>query len=85
MQEFGYNMFQAMSYVKSKRNVIYPNPGFQRQLMDFEKKLISGRRANLDIMNSMPGQSKASGAYSSNTQVIKNRASTAASRVTTRK
>ena len=40
MQEYGYNMFQALSYVKSKRSVVYPNPGFQRQLLDYEKKLI---------------------------------------------
>ena len=33
-----------MGYVKSKRSVIYPNPGFQRQLLDFEKKLMDNRR-----------------------------------------
>jgi hypothetical protein len=43
MQEKNWSLFQAMGYVKSKRSVIYPNPGFQRQLLDFEKKLINSR------------------------------------------
>ena len=85
MQEFGYNLFQAMSFVKSKRSVVYPNPGFQRQLVDYEKKLLSNKRANLDIINSMPGGSRLSNAYTSNSTAIRNRASTAASRITTRK
>lgn len=30
MAEHHMNMFQAMSLVKSRRSVIFPNPGFQR-------------------------------------------------------
>ena len=55
MQEYGYNMFQALSYVKSKRSVVYPNPGFQRQLLDYEKKLIQQKKTNLEIIASIPG------------------------------
>jgi len=39
MHEKNWSLFQAMGYVKSKRSVIYPNPGFQRQLLDYEKKM----------------------------------------------
>lgn len=28
MQQYQMSMFEAMSYVKSKRSVIFPNPGF---------------------------------------------------------
>jgi protein-tyrosine phosphatase len=28
MQQYSMSMFDAMSFVKSKRSVIYPNPGF---------------------------------------------------------
>ena len=85
MQEYGYNMFQALSYVKTKRSVVYPNPGFQRQLLDYEKKLIQQKKTNLEIIASIPGQSKMSQAYSSNGTAIRNRASTTASRVTMQK
>jgi hypothetical protein len=39
MQEHGMGMFDAMSYVRRRRPIIFPNPGFQRQLLDFEKHL----------------------------------------------
>ena len=79
-------MFQAMSFVKGKRSVVYPNPGFQRQLMDYEKKLISSRKAHLDILNTMPGQSKLSGVYTSNSTALKSRASTTtATRIVTKR
>jgi len=39
MSQFNMSMFDAMAFVKSKRSVIYPNPGFQRQLLDYEKKI----------------------------------------------
>jgi hypothetical protein len=32
-------MFEAMSYVRKRRSIIFPNIGFQRQLMDFERLL----------------------------------------------
>lgn len=42
-----------MGFVKSKRSVIFPNPGFQRQLLDFEKKLINNRKNTKQIADSM--------------------------------
>lgn len=39
MQEHSMNMFYALTLVKQRRPVVFPNPGFQRQLLDFEKKL----------------------------------------------
>lgn len=30
MQQYNMGMFEAMAYVKSKRSVVFPNPGFQR-------------------------------------------------------
>ena len=30
MEEHDLNMFQSLSMLKSKRSVIFPNPGFQR-------------------------------------------------------
>lgn len=42
-----------MGHVKARRSVIYPNPGFQRQLLDFEKKLINSRRGTVMLADSM--------------------------------
>jgi hypothetical protein len=42
-----------MGHVKSRRSVIYPNPGFQRQLLDFEKKLINSRRGTVMLAESL--------------------------------
>ena len=39
MQEFGKSMFDAMSFVRRKRPIIFPNPGFQKQLLQFEKTI----------------------------------------------
>jgi len=33
-----------MSVLKEKRSVIFPNPGFQRQLLDYEKKIIGEKK-----------------------------------------
>ena len=52
MQVKHWSLFQAMGYVKSKRSVIFPNPGFQRQLLDFEKKLINHRKNTKAITDS---------------------------------
>jgi len=43
-----------MGFVKSKRSVIFPNPGFQRQLLEFEKKLITSRRGTALIAETLP-------------------------------
>ncbi len=41
MQECGLTFLEAMTYVRKKRPIVFPNFGFQRQLMDFEKALRS--------------------------------------------
>jgi len=30
---------EALDYVRSKRGIVNPNPGFKRQLMEYEKLL----------------------------------------------
>lgn len=37
MQESNMPFFEAMSYVRKRRHIVFPNFGFQRQLMDFER------------------------------------------------
>ena len=37
------SLFDALSHTRKKRPIIFPNPGFQRQLFEFEKKLKSAR------------------------------------------
>lgn len=39
MQECGLTFMEAMTYVRKKRPIVFPNFGFQRQLMEFEKAL----------------------------------------------
>lgn len=39
MKTSGMSLSQAMEHVKSKRPLASPNPGFIRQLEDFEKSL----------------------------------------------
>ena len=39
MQECGLTFLEAMTYVRKKRPIVFPNFGFQRQLMEFEKTL----------------------------------------------
>lgn len=50
MQEHGLGMFDAMSFVRRKRPIIFPNPGFQRQLLDFEKYLKSVKQKPVEKM-----------------------------------
>jgi hypothetical protein len=50
MQEHSMNMFEALHFVKQKRNSVFPNAGFQRQLMDFEKKLADQRAFNKKVL-----------------------------------
>jgi protein-tyrosine phosphatase len=52
MMEYGKTMKQAYEYVKARRNIICPNPGFVKQLISFEMKLrkkkIKSRSENLN-------------------------------------
>lgn len=32
-------MLDAMTYTRKKRPIVFPNPGFQKQLFEFEKLL----------------------------------------------
>lgn len=41
MHDMGMPMLEAMSFTRRRRPIIFPNFGFQRQLMDFEKALIA--------------------------------------------
>jgi hypothetical protein len=43
MQELGMSLIDALSHTRKKRPIIFPNPGFQRQLIEFEKKLKKAR------------------------------------------
>jgi len=43
MRERGFTFEQAKAFVKSQRSCIQPNPGFSKQLLDFEK--LAGARA----------------------------------------
>eukprot|EP00347_Sterkiella_histriomuscorum_P001470 403371914 len=39
MQEMEMPMYNAMTFTRQRRPIIFPNPGFQKQLIDFEKSL----------------------------------------------
>ena len=39
MKELGLPMLDALTYTRKRRPIIFPNPGFQRQLFEFEKHL----------------------------------------------
>ncbi len=45
MQECGLTFMEAMSFVRKKRSIVFPNFGFQRQLLDFER-LLKARNPN---------------------------------------
>jgi protein-tyrosine phosphatase len=46
MHENNVPFFEAMSYVRKRRHIVFPNFGFQRQLMDFERQLKTRNRNN---------------------------------------
>jgi Dual specificity phosphatase, catalytic domain len=39
MQEHSMSLFNALSHTRKRRPIIFPNPGFQKQLFDFERRL----------------------------------------------
>lgn len=39
MKELGLPMLDALTFVRKRRPIVYPNPGFQRQLFEYEKHL----------------------------------------------
>jgi hypothetical protein len=43
MKEHELSLFDAMSLTRKKRPIIHPNPGFQKQLFDYEKRLKQGK------------------------------------------
>lgn len=45
MQRDGISSYEAISRVMERRPVILPNPGFAKQLLDFEKRRTSSRRS----------------------------------------
>ena len=36
-------LLDALTFVRKKRPIVFPNPGFQKQLHDFERKLKTQR------------------------------------------
>ena len=39
MQDLEMSLFDALTHMRKRRPIIFPNPGFQRQLMDYERKI----------------------------------------------
>ena len=39
MRELGLPMLDALTYTRKRRPIVFPNPGFQKQLFEFEKHL----------------------------------------------
>lgn len=39
MKELGLPMLDALTYTRKRRPIVFPNPGFQKQLFEFEKHL----------------------------------------------
>jgi protein-tyrosine phosphatase len=52
MKELGLPMLDAMTYTRKKRSIIFPNPGFQKQLFEYEKQLrLSNQRAMVEYQD----------------------------------
>ena len=47
MKELGLPMLDAMTYTRKKRPIIFPNPGFQKQLFEYEKHLRQNNHKNM--------------------------------------
>ena len=41
MSKHSHNLEDALQYVKQRRSIVQPNPGFMQQLRDFESNLTS--------------------------------------------
>ncbi|XP_020912757.1 uncharacterized protein LOC110250492 isoform X2 [Exaiptasia diaphana] len=59
MKEYGLNLHDTMKYVKSKRSVINPNPGFWKQLITYEGILNSSKQ-RFNPVFSGPGRRRTS-------------------------
>lgn len=46
MKKNGWTYFQAHAFVKKRRSVIWPNPGFVRQMKNYENKLKEENKFN---------------------------------------
>jgi hypothetical protein len=44
MLEYGMTLNNALNFIRRSRNIINPNPGFRKQLAEFEKKLRQMRK-----------------------------------------
>ncbi len=62
MQECGLTFIEAMAYVRKKRSIVFPNFGFQRQLMEFEKLLRAKNPHHFSIGGMKKPQTAAAGA-----------------------
>ena len=43
MQEHQMSLYDALSHTRKRRPIIFPNPGFQKQLFEFDRKLKAAR------------------------------------------
>ena len=47
MKKRGWEFKRTLAFVKSKRAIVYPNPGFLRQLENYEKALIKSLKESI--------------------------------------
>lgn len=58
MKELGMPMLHALGFLRQKRSVVFPNAGFQRQLLDFEKHLLHRTKPSLSRSENSSFQTK---------------------------
>ncbi len=58
MSENSMGFLDALSLVRKKRPIVFPNPGFQKQLHDFEKKLKVAKAKEQPKTSASPAQSQ---------------------------
>eukprot|EP01080_Neovahlkampfia_damariscottae_P005359 gene5359-9167_t len=49
MKYEGYNLRDAMNFVKKQREIVFPNVGFVFQLIEYEKKILNLKSSTLDF------------------------------------
>lgn len=50
MKEYGWSLEKAYNFVKQKRSITRPNPGFMRQLAEYEGILDARYAPSLDVL-----------------------------------
>lgn len=49
MKEYGWSLEEALRYVKEKRSIVHPNPGFMRQLLIYQGILDASKQRHSDL------------------------------------